>query len=188
MPERWDGPFDESLVFNFLARMREGATVQIFRTVRTSDTEDPQLLGWFQKQTNARFVAGTPSLGQRFSVEPVKLRDAVREFAAMDPEYVLHDAQWSPMNRPDPVRSVTPELREMVRKVVEDPASGGLKSLERRKRDHWIGSLNSYGLAESALLALGYNDTPREILDELAPTVEEAFEVFKEKRPDLEPW
>ncbi len=83
---------------------------------------------------------------------------------------------------------MTPELREMVRKVVEDPVSGGNEPFERRKREYWMGSMFSYGLAASALIALGYKDTPREVLDDLAPTVEEAFEVFKEKRPDLEPW
>jgi hypothetical protein len=38
---------------------------------------------------------------------------------------------------------MTPELREMVRKVMEDPASGGSETLERRKRDYWRGSMYS---------------------------------------------
>ncbi|MDP9439853.1 MAG: hypothetical protein M3P49_14110 [Actinomycetota bacterium] len=187
MPERWDGPFDEGQVFNFLATMREGATVYLYRTYRGESVEEVESLGWFKKEPGARFLADTPGLGQRFEGNLVVLREAAREFAAAGAEYVVHDAQWAKPEDASTVRTVTPDLREMVRKVVEDSASGGYEPFERRKREYWMGSMYSYGLAEIALRALGYKDAPRKVLDDLAPTVEEAFKVFKERRPDLEP-
>jgi hypothetical protein len=187
MPERWDGPFEEGRVLNFLMRIREGTTIQLYRTYRGVSVEEAELLGWFKKESGARFLADTPGLGQRFSGDLVELREAAQDFVATAPEYVLHDGQWAGPGNSASISAVTPELREMVRKVVEDPASGGSESFERRKREYWMGSRYSYGFADSALLALGYKDTPRDVLDDLAPTVEEAFEVFKEKRPDLEP-
>ncbi len=71
MPERWNGPFDEGRVFNFLVRMREGATVQLYRTYRGVSVEEAELLGWFKKESGARFLAETPGLGRRFSGERV---------------------------------------------------------------------------------------------------------------------
>ena len=189
MPERWDGPFDEGRVFNLLVRMREGATVQLYRTCRGASVEEAELLGRFEKARGGSVLADAPGLGPRFSGERVGLLEAARKFARSSTEYVLHDSQWAGPETSSPVvGEVTPELREMVKKVVEDPGSGGSGPLERSKRRYWrAGGGRPHFLAESALLALGYKDTPQEVLDDLAPMVEEAFEIFKEKRPDLEP-
>ena len=45
----------------------------------------------------------------------------------------MHSSQWV-LERPNPrVEKGTPELREWVRKLTEDPASGATPWLERRK-------------------------------------------------------
>lgn len=185
MQKRWDGPFDEKgLVFNFLVRMREGATIRLFRTVRTSGIEDPELLGWFRKQRGARFAAHAPDLGQRVFGDSVGLHDASDAVVAMRPGYALHDSQWSPGEDHGPVTSVTQRLSDMVRRVIEDPESGGSGPLKRHKEKHRDSSRRHPDfLAGSALLSLGYKDTPQRVLDELAPTAEEAFGVFEKVRP-----
>jgi hypothetical protein len=109
-------------------------------------------------------------------------------FDTVPPQYAVHDAQWQPGWRVGPVEKVTPELREWVWRLTEDPGSGANGVLERRKIDYWRGSMESWSFAGAVLRALGYEDTPEAVLKELAPTVEAAFEVFKARRPGLEPW
>ena len=79
-------------------------------------------------------------------------------------------------------------MLEEVRELTADPNSGGYGWLEHRKRDYWRGSMYSWGFAGAALTAIGYPDNTREVCEQLAPVVEEAFESFKAKRPDLDPW
>lgn len=45
-----------------------------------------------------------------------------------------------------------------------------------------------FGRARYGVAAYAYRTTKREVCEQLAPVVVEAFDVFKEKRPDLEPW
>jgi hypothetical protein len=46
----------------------------------------------------------------------------------------------------------------------------------------------SWGFVGTVLNALGYEDTLRAVCEELVPVVGETFEVYKNSRPDLEPW
>lgn len=180
---RWDGPFDKGNVTNFLARMPEGAATQLYR-------EGGSLLGWLQKVRGGRFASGGFDDPRLMNPEPngnVDRRGATDAFVAAAPDYVVHDALWQEDLPLGPLAEVNQEAREMVRKVVADPGSGGFPVLERRKRDFWRGSLYPYGLAHYALMALGYTDTPDDVAKELAATVVEAFEDFKLARPDLDP-
>ena len=180
---RWDGPFGKGKVTNFLVRMPEDASVRLFR-------QDGRLLGWLQKVRGGRFVAGgfeDPALMNPDPRGNVDRPGAAEAFVAADPDYVVHDALWQEDLPLGPLAEVTPEAREMVDRVVADPGSGGFPTFERRKIDFWRGSLYPYGLAHSALMALGYTDTTDEVARELAPTVSESFERFKRARPDLDP-
>lgn len=180
---RWDGPFTPGKVTNFLVRMPEGAAARLFRA-------DGSLVGWLQKVWGGRFVTGGFDDPALMNPEPggnVDRRGATDSFVAAAPDYVVHDALWQEDLPLGPLVEVTPADRERVRRVVADPGSGGFPVLERRKVDFWRGSLYPYGLAHSALMALGYTDTSDEIAKELAPTVSEAFEDFKRARPDLDP-
>ena len=180
---RWDGPFEKGKVSNFLVRMPEGAAARLFRN-------DGSLLGWLQKTGGGRFITGgfeDPKLTNPDPRGNVDRHGAAEEFVAAGPDYVVHDALWQEDRPLGPLGKVTPEAREMVRRVVADPGSGGYPVLERRKRDYWRGSLYPYGLAHYALMALGYTDTPDAVAKELAATVVEAFEDFKLARPDLDP-
>lgn len=184
MQKSWNGPFDEGRVFNFLVRMREGATAYMYGTYRGASVEEAEPIGWYQKERGARFAADTPGLGQHVLGDTVPLSEAVQDFAATTPGYVVHDSQWTPEELLAPVTSATPGLKEMVRKVIQDPESGGNPWLKRRKERYRDGGGRRPDfLADSALIALGYKDTPQRILDELAPTAEKAFGVFEQARP-----
>lgn len=184
--DKWEGPFGENAVRGFLAHMREGATIELFRTRTLPGIEEAELLGWFQRNSSGRFVGLTASgnvLGSGLN-----LGEAVAAFLELEPQWALHNVAWRPKRavpRPD---EVGPVLREAVREVVGDKASGGSKWLELRKKEHWRGDLYDWGLADAALTTLGYPDKTAEVSRALAPTVAEAFETFKRARPDLEPW
>lgn len=61
MLERWEGPFDEVTVRNFLEARSEGDVMQVYRTTTTARGQEvPVHLGWFQKERDGRFAAQTP--------------------------------------------------------------------------------------------------------------------------------
>lgn len=180
---RWDGPFTEGKVNNFLARMPEEAAARLY-------SEDGRLLGWLQKARDGRFVTGGFDDPHLMNPDPrgnVDRPGAAKALVEAGPDYVVHDALWQEDRPLGPLTEVTPHAHALVGRVVEDPGSGGFPTLERRKIDFWRGSLLPYGLAHSALMALGYTDTSDEVAKALAPTVSEAFEAFKRARPDLDP-
>jgi hypothetical protein len=150
--------------------------------------EEAEPLGWFQKDQIERFAAQTPSLGQRLWGDWIGLEEAVAAFMEIDPDYVLHNAERIARRSLGLITEVTPEMREEVRAVTEDPKSGGYRWLERRKQNYWRGSMYSWGFAGASLTAIGYPDKTPKVCEELVPVVEDAFEIFKRKRPDLEPW
>lgn len=86
---------------------------------------------------------------------------------------------FQPGDRLGPVTAVPSEIEEMVRQVASDPASGGFDPMALRKAEYLAGSRYSWGLALSALLVLGYQDTSEDVAKQLAPAVEEAFERYK---------
>jgi hypothetical protein len=191
MLHRWNGPFDEHSVSRFLLIMREGANTDLYRTVHGISTQGPEHLGWLLKESGARFTAGgfAQSGPQEQSYAGLLRRvQAVQAFLGVQPEYVVHNSQWQPGREMNPVQEVTPEFREMVRKIIEDPCSGGNTVLENRKRNYWLGNMPPFLLAHYALMALGYKDIPDDVAKQLAPVATKAFDVFKHKRPDLEPW
>jgi hypothetical protein len=88
---RWDGPFDEKGVGDFLQDMREGAAVFVYWTTTTEDGIDvPDLRGWFQKEANGRFAAQIP-LGTFISGDLLNLDTAVDAFCRLNPEYAVHN-------------------------------------------------------------------------------------------------
>ena len=185
--DRWDGPFGDNAVRGFLAHMREGATVELFRTRRAPGIEEADIVGWFQREANGRFV-GLTAAGNVLSGAGLRLNGAVDAFLELEPEWVLHNVAYKPAAVLGAVTDVSPRLRDAVREVVADPDSGGSRWLELRKIDHWNGRLFDWGLADAALTALGYPDKPERTSRALAPTVRDAFKEFKSKRSDLEPW
>ena len=182
--DKWDGPFGVKVVRGFLAHMREGDTAELFRTREAPSGEEAELLGWFQRERYGPFV-GLTAAGSIVSGAGLRLSEAVAAFLELDPDWVLHNVAWKPKKRIGTAGEITPALREAIREVIEDPRSGGSEWLERRKREYWMGSRYPWGLAISALSDLGYSDTPEEVAKEFASNVEEAFEVFKQRRPDL---
>ena len=186
--DRWDGPFRPNEVRGFLAHMREGATVQLFRDGAAPDGgREAELLGWLQRDRSGRFV-GLTGASNVLSGDALDLKEAVRAFAELAPEWVLHNVDWKPRTVVGAVEDVSPLMRDAVREIVADPDSGGSDWLKLRKIEHWKGHLLDWGLAGAALTALGYPDKPDHTSKALAPTVRDAFEEFKAKRPDLEPW
>src|SRR5215217_6582995 len=106
MLDRWDGPSDKSSVINFLVRMREGAKVDLYRTVQGSNLQAPDHLGWLQKERGGRFAAGgfaEPSLQQRILGNFITREEAVQAFMTTQPEYTVHNSQWQPGWRLGPV-------------------------------------------------------------------------------------
>lgn len=185
--DRWDGPFGANAVRGFLAHMREGATVELFRNRRAPVGDEADLVGWFQREPDGRFV-GLTAAGNVLSGSGLHLKETVDAFLELEPEWVLHNVAYKPRAVIGAVTDVSPPLRDAVREVVADPDSGGSRWLELRKVDHWNGSLFDWGLADAALTSLGYPDKPERTSRALAPTVREAFENFKVARSDLEPW
>jgi hypothetical protein len=82
------------------------------------------------------------------------------------------------------INKVTPELKERVRGITEDPNSGGRPPLTRSKNDYLIGSLLLWGLTERVMLHLGYKreDYGEEIRKELEPVVFAAMRRYAERR------
>ena len=97
------------------------------------------------------------------------------------------------------IESVTPELEERVREITEDPRSAGIRSFERRKADYL-----RFGkklrppvvLVPDVLGALRIKDgdddlkpenVSQSVREQLAAVVEQAMEVFRGRRPDLDP-
>jgi hypothetical protein len=97
------------------------------------------------------------------------------------------------------IETVTPELREWVREVTEDPRSAGVRVLERRKADYLRfgkGARPPVVLVPDVLRALRIKDgdddlkpenVSQSVHEQLAPVVEQAMEVFRRHRPDLDP-
>lgn len=79
---------------------------------------------------------------------------------------------------------MTPELKERVREITENPNSGGRPPLTRSKNDYLIGSLLLWGLTERVMLHLGYKreDYGDEIRKELEPVVFAAMRCYAERR------
>lgn len=181
---------------NFLVRMPEGARVSLWRTGGTDDAPQAQLLGWLEKVRGGRFLTSgfaEEALKNPVSGGNVDRFGAVEAIARARPEYATHTSHWQEGWRPEPVREVTPRVREMVRRVISDPGSGGSPNLERRKVEYWLneerpGGMSAGALTVNALLSLGFPDTPDGVAAELAPTAAEAFGEFKAARQDLDPW
>lgn len=174
---------------NFLIRMPLGASVSLYRGER-------HLVGWLQKFRGGRFLAGAfvdPGLMNPTAGGNADRHGAADALVAASPDYAVHDSLWQPEDRLGPLEVVTPEVRETVRRLVEDPGSGAAPVLARRKKDLGAGRLTPRLLAHSALSNLGYTDTPDEVAERLAGTVAEAFAVFEREgasagrraRPDL---
>ncbi len=92
MLERWDGPFDEVSVQDFLETRSEGDVMQVYRTTTTARSQEvPVHLGWFKKERDGRFAAQTPR-GTRISGDQLEMEEVVEALRELDPEYVVHDA------------------------------------------------------------------------------------------------
>ena len=93
----------------------------------------------------------------------------------------------------DVLEEVTPELREQVREITEDAASGQLPWLTNRKRDYLRRSFSLWGLTRDMLRALeergalAYREeqVSEHVFEELEPVVEEAMQVFANRRRDF---
>lgn len=89
---RWDGPFDEKSVRNFLQEMRRDAAIHVYRTARTKlGKAVPDHRGWFHKAADGRFAAQLPS-GIFYQGAELDLEEAVAGFCGLGPEYVIHNA------------------------------------------------------------------------------------------------
>ncbi|QIN85431.1 hypothetical protein GBA63_22280 (plasmid) [Rubrobacter tropicus] len=187
--DRWDGPFDANVVRGFLAHMREGANVELFRDRAGPEgiSREAEPLGWLQKRAPGRFVGQTLS-GNVLAEGALPLDRAVAAFLELEPGWVLHNVAYRPKVFFRRAADVTDGLRAAVREVIADKGSAGDRRLERMKVEHWNDRLLDWGLAGAALVSLGHPDHTEEVQRELAPDAREAFEAFKQARPDLEPW
>ena len=83
----------------------------------------------------------------------------------------------------------TPELRERVRRLIEEYRPEDFETLERRKAEYLRGDLTATDLTDTALLTLGHN--PEELIEgalkELEPVVEEAMKANAERRQGPNP-
>jgi hypothetical protein len=188
----WNGPFDKGRVTNFLMPMREGATAHLYGDASTLEPPDRVHLGWLRKEAGACFAADIPNVGMwvkhQDEYDPVEFDKAVSAVVELDPGYIVHNSQWAP-GEPAPtlVEEVTPDLREWVRNLTQDSASGGDPVLRRRKEEYGKGLLNSQALASSVLSSLGFNTATSEVYEDLVPVVEDAFRVFQAQGPNLDP-
>ena len=186
--DRWEGPFEQTTVRDFFATMRDGVVVHVFKTYTgPSGQQDADPQGWFQKEDTDSFTADTPTLGQRLWGNWIGLDEVVKALLDLDPEYALHNSEQVARRSLGHIREATQVIREEVREVSEDPQSGHVPWLTRRKIDYWRANTYSWGLASAALHALGYPNHTPEVCEELVPVVEDAFEVFKQRRPQLDP-
>jgi hypothetical protein len=187
--DRWDGPFGPNEVRGFLAHMREGAQVELFRDRAGAGgvSQEPELLGWLQKRPEGRFV-GLTAAGNVLAEAALPLDRAVAAFLELEPGWALHNVAYRPRTVFRREADVTAELRAAVREVIADKDSAGDRWLERKKVEHWDGRLYDWGLAGAALTSLGHPDHTEEVQRALAPDAREAFEAFKRARPKLEPW
>jgi hypothetical protein len=97
------------------------------------------------------------------------------------------------------IQIVTSELQERVREITEDPRSAGVRVFERRKADYLRFGKRARPpvvLVPNVLGALRIRDgdddlkpenVSQSVHEQLAPVVEQAMEVFRQRRPDLDP-
>src|SRR5688500_9986149 len=98
--------------------MRDGVTVYAYRTRSGPGGKDEaELLGWFVKEHSERFMAQTPSLGQRIWGDWIDLEEVVAAFLMMNPDYVLHNAERIARRSLGMISELTPEIREEVRAI-----------------------------------------------------------------------
>jgi len=141
--------------------------------------------GWLQKDEGGRFASQTDQTDRApelvASGRALALDEAVQFLLNIDPEYVVHNSPDLPAGgvvRRDTrweVLEPTPQMRERVRRLIEDPQSGEHLPLHGRKIEYWMGSFPSVAVGCYVLrLVLQYGEPRQSVCEALAPVVGEA--------------